>query len=79
MCTTVQRITKLEKKTDEHKARMMDFDVKLERKWNVKSSDLKNRYKKYHKLRYFALRTKMNNSKRNSTELLIINIWNTLT
>ena len=40
-CTTVQRITNLEKQTDEYKARMKDFDVKLEQKWAVQYSDLK--------------------------------------
>ena len=40
-CTTVQSITKLEKQTYEYKARMKDFDVKLEQKWAVQSSDLK--------------------------------------
>ena len=40
-CTTVQRITNLEKQTDEYKERMKYFDVKLEQKWAVQSSDLK--------------------------------------
>ena len=34
-CTTVQMITNLEKQTEEYKARMKDFDVKLEQKWAV--------------------------------------------
>ena len=53
---------------------MKDFGLKLEQIWAVKSSDLKDIYKKYHKLSYFALRTKMKNSNRDSTEPLIINI-----
>ena len=65
-CTTLQRMTNLEKQTYEYKARMKEFDVKLEQKWAVQYSELKKRYKKYHNLSYFALRKKINNSKRNS-------------
>ena len=31
----------MEKQTDEYKARMKDFDVKLEQIWSVQYSDLK--------------------------------------
>ena len=34
-------ITNLEKQKDEYKARMNEFDIKLEQKWAVQSSDLK--------------------------------------
>ena len=40
-CTTVKMITNLEKQTDEYKAIMKDFDVKLDQKWAVQSSDRK--------------------------------------
>ena len=40
-CTTVQRITNMEKQTDEYKEILKDFDVKLEHKWAIQSSDLK--------------------------------------
>ena len=52
---------------------MKDFDMKLEQKWVV------HRYKKYHNLSYLTLRTKMNNSKRNPEESLIIVIRKTST
>ena len=34
-CTTVQRVTHLEKQTDEYKKRMNDFQQGLERKWQT--------------------------------------------
>ena len=34
-------INNLEKQTDEYKAIIKDFDVKLKQKWDVQSSDLK--------------------------------------
>ena len=40
-CTTVQKITNLEKLTDEYKARMKDFDVKLDQKQAVQYIDLR--------------------------------------
>ena len=40
-CTTVQRITNLEKQKDEYKSRMKNFGVKLEQKWTSQSKDLK--------------------------------------
>ena len=39
-CTTVQRLTNLERQTDEYKDKMRRFETKLEEKWNVKSSDV---------------------------------------
>lgn len=39
-CTTVQRLTNLEKQTDEYKKRMTNFDTKLETKWTTTSSDI---------------------------------------
>ena len=42
-CTTLQRITNLEKQTDGYKSRMKEFDVKLEQIWAVQSSDLKGK------------------------------------
>lgn len=39
-CCTVQRLTNLEKQTDSYKKRMNDFQVSLERKWNVESADI---------------------------------------
>ena len=39
-CTTVQRVTHLEKQTDEYKKRMNDFQEALERKWNVESATI---------------------------------------
>ena len=39
-CSTVQRLTNLEKQTDSYKKRMNDFHVSLERKWNVESADI---------------------------------------
>ena len=60
-CTTVQRIANLEKQTDEYKARMKDFDVKLEQKLVVKSSDLTEQIQEVPQLSYFALRIKLKN------------------
>ena len=39
-CSTVQRITNLEKQTDSYKKRMNDFQESLERKWSVESADI---------------------------------------
>ena len=39
-CSTVQRITNLEKQTDEIKARMSDFETSLNQRWNAQSADL---------------------------------------
>ena len=39
-CTTVQRISNLEKQTDEYTRRMNDFQIKLEEKWTTTSSDI---------------------------------------
>jgi hypothetical protein len=39
-CTTVQRVTHLEKQTGEYKKRMSDFQKKLEGKWKVESAKI---------------------------------------
>ena len=39
-CTTVQRVTHLEKQTDEYKKRMSDFHNKLEGKLKVESAKI---------------------------------------
>ena len=39
-CTTVQRISNLEKQTDEYTRRMNDFQIKLEEKWTTTLSDI---------------------------------------
>jgi hypothetical protein len=39
-CTTVQRLTNLEKKTDEWKNRMHSYDTKIESRLNVKDDDI---------------------------------------
>ena len=38
-CTTVQRVTHLEKKTEEYTKNMNEFQRNLERKWNVESAN----------------------------------------
>lgn len=39
-CSTVQRLTNLEKQTDTYKERMNDFQSSLERRWNAGSANL---------------------------------------
>ena len=39
-CTTVQRLTNLEKQTDEYKKRMNDFQEALEGRWQVESANI---------------------------------------
>ena len=39
-CTTVQRLTRSEKETDEWKARMSNYDTKISERLDVKNSDL---------------------------------------
>ena len=41
-CTTVQRVTHLEKQTEEYKKKMKDFQDKLEGKWKVESAKIPN-------------------------------------
>ena len=54
-CTTVQRITNLEKQTDEYKSGMEYSDVKLEQRWAVQSSDLKEQIQKVPKTKLLCL------------------------
>ena len=42
-CTTVQRVTHLEKQTEEYKKRMNDFQQVLEGKWQVESANVSDR------------------------------------
>ena len=42
-CTTVQRVTHIEKKTNEYKKRMNDFQQGLEGKWQVESANVSDR------------------------------------
>ena len=42
-CTMVQRVTHLEKKTEEYKKRMNDFQQGLEVKWQVESANVSDR------------------------------------
>ena len=42
-CTTVQRVTYLEKQTDKYKKRMNDFQQVLEGKWQVESANVSDR------------------------------------
>ena len=44
-CTILQRITNLEKKTDEYKERMKDFRERLRNKWDAKYSDIRDTIK----------------------------------
>ena len=42
-CTTVQRVTRLEKQTEEYKKRMNYFQQGLEGKWQVESANVSDR------------------------------------
>ena len=42
-CTTVQRVTHLEKQTDKYKKRMNDLQQGLEGKWQVESANVSDR------------------------------------
>ena len=42
-CTAVQRVTHIEKQTDEYKKRMNDFQQGLEGKWQVESANVSDR------------------------------------
>ena len=39
-CCTVQRVTNLEKQTDETKERMKDFEIGVKRRWDAKTADI---------------------------------------
>ena len=54
-CTTLLMITNLENQTDEYKARMKDFDVKLEQKWAAQSSYLKEQIQEVPKPKLLCL------------------------
>ena len=57
-CTTLQRITNLEKQTGEYKARMKDFDVKLDQKCDVQSNDLKEQIQEIPQTKLLCLEDK---------------------
>ena len=42
-CTTVQRVTHIEKQTDKYKKRMNGFQQGLEGKWQVESANVSDR------------------------------------
>ena len=44
-CTTVQRLTRSEKETDECKSRISDYDTKIDERLDVKNSYLKKQEK----------------------------------
>ena len=54
-CTTVQMITNLDKQTYEYKSIMKDFDVKLEHKWDVQSSYLKEQIQEVQQTKLLCL------------------------